>query len=351
MTAIPKPRNTVNWRGAVAKVLPAALSLIAALLIGALLLLLSGRNPVEAYGALLAGAFGSPARLAETLVKMTPFLILAIAVSISFRCGFWNIGAEGQLILGAIASFTVALLLRSWPAVVVLPLTIVAGILGGGLWSGIAGVLKARFNANEVITTSMLNFIAVYLLAYLVNGPLKDPEGFNFPQSPLISEAFQLPRLLTGSRLNVAFLVALVLVVLALLFWRSTLGFRTEIVGASRRVATHAGLNVSRTVVLVSVITGGVAGIAGWGEIFGIHYRLIDAIAVGMGSMAVVVALLGELHPLGMVVSAFLFAALVVGGNAMERGAGVPFALVDVIQGSIILLVLARSFIFRGRRS
>lgn len=351
MTAIPKPTKTIDWRGLAARIWPAALAVGLALLFGALLLLASGRNPIEAYTALLQGAFGSPARLAETFVKMTPFLILAISVSVSFRCGFWNIGAEGQLILGAIASFSVALLLKSWPAVVVLPLSLLASVIGGALWSGIAGVLKARFNANEVITTSMLNFIAVYLLAYMVNGPLKDPEGFNFPQSSLIAEAFQLPRFLAGSRLNIAFLVALVLVVVALLFWRSTLGFRTEIVGASRRVATHVGLNVNRTVILVALITGGVAGIAGWGEIFGIHYRLIDAIAVGMGSLAVVVALLGDLHPLGMVVSAFLFAALVVGGNAMERGAGVPFALVDVIQGSIILLVLARAYIFRGRRS
>lgn len=351
MTAIPKPTKTIDWRGLAARIWPAALAVGLALLFGALLLLASGRNPIEAYTALLQGAFGSPARLAETFVKMTPFLILAISVSVSFRCGFWNIGAEGQLILGAIASFSVALLLKSWPAVVVLPLSLLASVVGGALWSGIAGVLKARFNANEVITTSMLNFIAVYLLAYMVNGPLKDPEGFNFPQSSLIAEAFQLPRFLAGSRLNIAFLVALVLVVVALLFWRSTLGFRTEIVGASRRVATHVGLNVNRTVILVALITGGVAGIAGWGEIFGIHYRLIDAIAVGMGSLAVVVALLGDLHPLGMVVSAFLFAALVVGGNAMERGAGVPFALVDVIQGSIILLVLARAYIFRGRRS
>ena len=351
MAAIPKPAKSVNWRGAAARVVPAALSLAVALLIGALLLLLSGRNPVEAYSALLAGAFGSPARLAETLVKMTPFLILAISVSISFRCGVWNIGAEGQLILGAIASFTVALLLKTWPAIIVLPLTLVAGILGGALWSGIAGVLKARFNANEVITTSMLNFIAVYLLAYMVNGPLKDPEGFNFPQSRLIPEALELPRLLAGSRLNIAFVVALALVIGALLFWRSTTGLRMEIVGASRRVAKHVGINVNRTIILVSLISGAVAGIAGWGEIFGIHFRLIEAIAVGMGSLAVVVALLGELHPLGMFVSAFLFAGLVVGGNAMERSAGVPFALVDVINGSIILIVLARSFIFRGGRT
>lgn len=351
MAAITKSTKNINWRDLGGRVLAATLSVLLALLIGTFFLLISGRDPIAAYTSLVQGAFGSPARLAETFVKMTPFLILAISVSISFRAGVWNIGAEGQLILGAITSFWAAMTFQSLPPILLLPLTAVAGMAGGALWSGIAGALKAYFNANEVITTSMLNFIAVYLLAYMVNGPLKDPEGFNFPQSRLIPEALELPRLLTGSRLNIAFLVAFLLVIAALLFWRSTVGLRTEIVGASRRVATHAGLNVNRTILLISLITGAVAGIAGWGEIFGIHFRLIEAIAVGMGSMAVVVALLGELHPLGMVVSAFLFAALVVGGNAMERSAGVPFALVDVINGSIILIVLARSFIFRGWRS
>jgi simple sugar transport system permease protein len=341
----------VNWRIIWERLYPAVLSLILALLIGGLLLLVSGRNPITAYQSLLNGAFGSSSRLAETLVRMTPFLILAISVSISFRCGVWNIGAEGQLILGAITSVWVALTFESLPAFILLPLTILAGIVGGAIWSGTAGVLKAYFNANEVITTAMLNFIAVFLLAYLVNGPLKDPDGFNFPQSRLIDPSLELPRLLTGSRLNIAFIAAVILVVAALFFWRSTVGFRTEIVGASRRVASHVGLNVRGTIILVTVISGGVAGIAGWGEIFGIHFRLIEAIAVGMGSLAVVVALLGELHPLGMAVAAFLFAALVVGGNAMERGAGVPFALVDVIQGIIILLILARSYIFRGGSS
>lgn len=351
MAVIAKSTKNINWRDVGRRVLAATLSVLLGLLIGAFFLIVSGRDPIAAYTSLLQGAFGSPARLAETFVKMTPFLILAISVSISFRCGVWNIGAEGQLILGAIASFWAAMTFQSLPLILLLPLTAVAGMAGGALWSGIAGALKAYFNANEVITTSMLNFIAVYLLAYMVNGPLKDPEGFNFPQSRLIPEALELPRLLTGSRLNIAFLVAFMLVIATLLFWRSTVGFRTEIVGASRRVATHAGLNVNRTILLVSLLTGAVAGIAGWSEIFGIHFRLIEAIAVGMGSMAVVVALLGELNPLGMVVSAFLFAALVVGGNAMERSAGVPFALVDVINGSIILIVLARSFIFRGWRS
>jgi simple sugar transport system permease protein len=351
MAAIARSTRNINWHGVGRRILAAALSVLLGLLIGAFFLLLSGRDPVAAYASLLEGAFGSSARMAETFVKMTPFLILAISVSISFRCGVWNIGAEGQMILGAITAFWAAMTFQSLPPIILLPLTAVAGMAGGALWCGIAGVLKAYFNANEVITTSMLNFIAVYLLAYMVNGPLKDPEGFNFPQSRLIPEALELPRLLTGSRLNIAFVVALVLVIFALLFWRSTTGLRMEIVGANRRVARHAGLNVNRTIILVTLISGAVAGLAGWGEIFGIHFRLIEAIAVGMGSLAVVVALLGELHPLGMVVSAFLFAGLVVGGNAMERSAGVPFALVDVINGSIILIVLARSYIFRGLRS
>ncbi len=338
------------WKQAWERIFPALFSLILALLIGALLLLVSGRNPLEAYNSLITGAFGSWARFTETLVRATPFLILAISVSISFRCGVWNIGAEGQLILGAIASTWTALTFaETLPTWILLPLTLIAGMVGGAVWSGTAGVLKAYFNANEVITTSMLNFIAVYLLAFLVNGPMMDPEGFNFPQSPLIDPSLELTRLLEGGRLNIAFILALLLVIGAIIFWRSTVGLRTEIVGASRHVAAHVGLNVTRTIVLVTVISGAVAGIAGWGEIFGIHFRLIDAIAVGMGSLAVVVALLGELHPLGMAVAAILFGALVVGGSAMERNAGVPFALVDVIQGVVILLILARSFIFRGK--
>ena len=351
MAALDNRLRHINWKSIWERLYPAAFALLLALLIGAVLLLVSGRNPIEAYKALLYGAFGTGSRFTETLVKATPFLILAISVSVSFRCGVWNIGAEGQLIVGAIASTWVALTFASLPVAALAPLTLIAGMVGGAIWSGIAGVLKAYFNANEVITTSMLNYIAVFLLAYLVSGPMMDPEGFNFPQSPLIEEALELPRLFQGSRLNVGFLVSLLLVVAALFFWRSATGFRTEIVGASRRVARHVGLNVNGTIVLVTIITGAVAGIAGWGEIFGVHFRLIEAIAVGLGSLAIVVALLGELHPIGMVVSAFLFAALVVGGNAMERSAGVPFALVDVMQGIIILLVLARSCIFRGRSS
>jgi len=340
-------RPQINWTAIWRNVYQAGLSVLAALLIGALLLVLNGRNPVDAFASLWAGAFGSVDRFAETLVKATPLLMIAISVSISFRCQIWNIGAEGQIILGAIVSTWTALTFRNLPLVLLLPLTFLGGLLGGAFWSLIAGLLKAYAQANEVITTTMLNYIAIYLLAYLVHGPMMDPQGFNFPQSPLIADALILPRLIPGTRLNISFLVALIMVALTVVFWRTTLGLRTEIVGHSHRVAKQIGLKVALMIALVTGISGALAGIAGWGEIFGLHYRLIEEIARGIGSLGIVVALLGELHPLGMLVSAFFFAALVTGGNAMERNAGVPFALVDVIQGCVILLILARSYFFR----
>jgi ABC-type uncharacterized transport system permease subunit len=343
-------RRSFDWGALWRSFYQAVLSVALSLLIGALLLLVSGQNPLLAYQSLWYGAFGSVDHFTETLVQATPLLLVAISVSLSFRCQIWNIGAEGQVILGGIASIWIALTFAELPPAILLPLTLIGGAIAGALWSLIAGLLKAYAQANEVITTSMLNYIAVYLLAFLVHGPMKDPAGFNFPQSPLIARALELPRLVAGTRLNLAFVVALLAVAAALLYWRSTLGQRTEIVGASRRVARQIGLSVAATIALVSALTGALAGIAGWGEMFGLHFRLIEEFARGIGSLGVVVALLGELHPLGMVVSAFLFGALVVGGNAMERNAGVPFALVDVIQGCIVLLLLARGYIFKFGR-
>ena len=342
-------RRSFDWRALWRSVYQAVLSVVLSLVIGALLLLISGQNPLLAYQSLWFGSFGSVDRFAETLVKAAPLLLVAISVSISFRCQIWNIGAEGQVILGGIAAIWVGLTFSSLPPAILLPLSVIGGALAGAAWSLIAGLLKAYAKANEVITTSMLNYIAVYFLAFLTHGPMKDPAGFNFPQSRLIDKALELPRLVAGTRLNLSFVVALLMVVAALLYWRSRLGQRTEIVGASRRVARQIGLSVPLTIALVSALTGAIAGIAGWGEMFGLHFRLIEEFARGMGSLGVVVALLGELHPIGMAVSAFLFGALVVGGNAMERNAGVPFALVEVIQGCIILLLLARGYIFKSR--
>jgi ABC-type uncharacterized transport system permease subunit len=346
----PEPQASVplfNWQGLLTGVSQAVLALVLSLIVGALLVAVNGRSPIDAYHAMWYGAFGTQDRFAETLVKATPLLLIAASVSISFRCQFWNIGAEGQMILGAIFSVWAALHITGLSPLPTLIITFLAGALGGALWSLIAGALKAYAQANEVITTSMLNYIAVRLLSYLVNGPMQDPSGFNFPQSKLIPKELELPLLGLGRRLNIAFVIALVAMGLTIVFWRSVWGRRTEIVGASRRVAQHIGLNIPWTILFVTGLSGALAGIAGWGEIFGLHFRLLDQIARGFGTLGIVVALLGGLNPVGMTVAAFMFAALVVGGNAMERNADVPFALVDVIQGCVILLVLSRAYLLR----
>ncbi|RYD06969.1 hypothetical protein N752_01370 [Desulforamulus aquiferis] len=205
-----------------------------------------------------------------------------------------------------------------------------------------AGALRAKFNANEVITTLMLNYIAVYLLSWLIRGPMIDPKGQGFPQTELIGEAIRLPILLSGTRLHLGILVALLIILAGYFFWRSSLGFRVKLVGEGPDVASYSGIQISKTIVLVMFISSGLAGLAGWSEVFGIHYRLIDDIAIGYGSLAIVVALLGGLNPLGIMVSSFFFAALMVGGSTMQRMVGVPFSLVNVIQGLVIIFVISR---------
>lgn len=332
--------------------LTAVAGLAAAILLAGLLLNLSGHDPLEAFRVLWMGAFGNLNRFGETLVKATPLFMLGLAVSVAFRCQLWNIGLEGQFLAGAIASIWFALTFPHLPkpaAHVLIPL---AGFAGGALWGLLPAVLKSRLNVNEVITTLMMNYIAIYFLAYLVRGPLLDPGGFGFPQSPNVAESYRLPILLAGTRLHAGSLAALGLMVLGMIFWRTTLGFRFEVVGAGREAARFGGIPVQRTILSNLVISAGIAGVAGWGDAFGIHHRLIDDFAVGYGNLGIVVALLGGLHPVGIAAASIVFAALVVGGQTMQRLAGIPFALVDVLQGLIIIFIISRvSFAyFRPRR-
>lgn len=326
---------------AAAGLLPAVITIGLAFLIGALLLALAGNDPWRAYYTLCRGAFGSSHRLAETLVKATPLMIMALGTSIAFKSQIWNIGGDGQFTMGAILAIFVALNVPLPPALL-LPLTFIAAFAGGALWGGLAGILRAKFNANEVITTLMLNYVAVYLLAWLVRGPMIDPNGHGFPQTPLIDQALRLPVLLAGTRLHLGLLIGLLIIAAGYFFWRSTLGFRIELVGESQHVAQYSGIDVSKTIVLTMVISAGLAGVAGWSEVFGIHYRLLDDVAVGYGSLAIVVALLGDLKPFGIALSSFFFAALIVGGNTMQRLEGIPFSLVNVIQGLVIIFVISR---------
>ena len=318
-----------------------------ALVIGGVLIILSGNDPLAAYLSLLNGAFGSVSRFSETLVKTIPLLVMGLAISIAFKNGFWNIGGEGQFLAGATLSTWIGLTFSTLPLPLLMGLCFLAGFLGGALWGLIAGMLKARFNVNEVISTLMLNYVALYLVMYLIRGPMMDQTGtvktgMVFPQSALLPGNLFLPILVEKTRLHGGLFLALLVLVLVWLLWRTRIGFEIEISGANREAAQYAGIPVKRVTLLVAALSGGLAGLVGWSEVFGVHHRLLDAITGGYGNLGIVVALLGGLHPFGIFLSSFLFSALTVGGNAMERATGISFAVVHVINGLVIIFLLVR---------
>ncbi|MCO1600817.1 ABC transporter permease [Desulfosporosinus nitroreducens] len=322
-------------------ILPSVVAVALAFGVGALLLLVAGKHPGEAFSTLFMGALGSPNRIAETLVRAVPLMILALGISIAFKSQIWNIGGDGQFMMGATCAVFVGLNLNLAP-VLLWPVTFLAAFLGGGLWGGLAGLMRAKFNANEVITTLMLNYIAMHLLSWLIRGPMMDPNGQGFPQTALLAQPLQLPILFGGTRLHFGLIIGLLIMAAGYFFWRTTVGLKIELVGESEHVARYCGIQVPRTIILTMFISAGLAGIAGWNEVFGVQYRLLDDISSGFGNLAIVVALLGNLHPLGIVISAFFFAALMVGGNTMQLMVGIPFSLVTVIQGLVIIFVISR---------
>ncbi|WP_312104442.1 ABC transporter permease [Pygmaiobacter massiliensis] len=324
------------------RLLPALGTIALALLVGGIIIAISGNNPLEAYAQMFKGAFGSKSRISETLVKTVPLMLLALGVSVAFRSQIWNIGADGQFTIGAIFAICVTLYLPG-ENIFILLLSFVAAFVGGALWGGLSGFLKAKFNANEVITTLMLNYVAQYLLAYLIRGPLMDPNGGNNPQSASIPEAYRLPRFVSNLRINYGIFIGLAVLIFIYYFWRSAYGYKLKLVGASNTVAKYAGLKVSGIVLFTMVLSGGIAGIAGWTEVFGAQYRLLDNISSGYGNLAIVVALLGNLRPIDIGIASFFFAALMSGGNAMQRMTEVPYSVVDIIQGLIIVFVICRT--------
>ncbi len=310
-----------------------------ALLIGAILVAVSGNDPAEAYASMFQGAFGSRQRVSELFVKLIPVIIMALGVSIAYKAQLWNIGAAGQFIMGAIASVAVGLYVPLPPALLV-PLSFVAALAAAGLWAALAAYLKTRFNANEVITTLMLNYIADYFLAYLVYGPMMDPAG-QLPQSAVLNEALRLPLLIEGLRLHSGLYIMVAVLLLMLLLWKSTLGYRINLIGQGEKVSTYAGVNVKKTVITTMFLSGMVIGVAGWIEAYGLQFRVMENFAGSYGNIATVVALLGALNPIGIAASSLFFSVLLVGGASMQRMTDVPYSIVDVIQGLIIIFVIS----------
>jgi general nucleoside transport system permease protein len=312
---------------------------ILAFIVVGLFLMPFGINPLTVYGAMIFGSLGSLNAISETLIYAAPILLTSLSAILCFRAGIWNIGADGQLYLGAIATVWLGFNGLGLPALFVIPAMAIAAFLAGALWGMVPGFLKIRFGANEVIVTIMMNFLAVILATYLISGPWAS--GINPVTKPIVSQAY-LPILIAGTRLHANLIVAVVAALFV--YWLlnySIFGYQVRAIGQNLRAARVAGMPVEKISLLSFILAGGVAGLAGLGEVAGIHHNLPDQLSAGFGYTGIAVALLADLNPLGAIVSALFLSALNVGANAMQRAIGVPVALVWVIQGFILLSLLA----------
>ncbi|NJL03379.1 MAG: ABC transporter permease [Chloroflexaceae bacterium] len=323
----------------------------AALILGALMLAVLNVNPLLAYQSMAQGAFGSLSGITQTLTKATPLLLVGLGIAIAFRARMINIGGEGQLIVGTLATTAVALALRDLPGVLLLPLAALAGAGAGGVWAFIPGILKARLGANEILTTVMLNAIALQLMLLLLSEPtlMLDPAqvaaGTNIPQSDRVPQHVWLPRLVPQTLFHAGFIVALVLAVLVyVLLWRTTWGYRIRAIGENPHAARYAGISVPRYMTLAMTLSGMFCGLAGAFEVLGVHRRVVEGISGGYGFNGIVVALFGGLHPLGVIPSSMLFGALLVGADKMQRDVQVPAALITALNGLIVLFVVGSAY-------
>ena len=325
-------------------------TLIAALAV-ALVLFAIGAGPLQTYKTILTGPLSDLFGVTEVLVRAVPLLLVGLGIAISFRSGILNIGAEGQIQMGVIASTAVALAMPGLPKLYLLPMVLVAGALAGAIWGGIAGWLKARLQVNEILSTVMLNYIAAQVYTFLLRGPMLDPSeletGSGTPQSMRLPRAAFLDHLIPGTRLHTGLILAVILAILVyVLLWKTTLGYRMRAAGAGAKAARYAGIGVEKYLVIAMLFAGGFAGLAGAVEVTGVHHRAIEGISSGYGFAGIVVALFGALHPGGIVPSAVFFGVLLIGADMTQRSAAVPANMVLVLQGVIILsIVSAQSFL------
>ena len=320
------------------------LAILLALLLSSGLILAVGAKPSVAFHALLSGAFGSANSIAESLLKATPLLFAALGMCAAFQCRIWNIGAEGQLYIGALAATITGVYLPLSSSLIAIPIMIIVSFLAGGCWAVIPGWLKSRFGVSEIITTIMMNYIAIFLISYAVHHPLRDPKGY-LPQSRLLADPTLLPNLIAKTRLHLGIVLAIIgAILLYLIFRKTTLGYQMRVVGRNTLAAQFGGMNVGGIILLSMLISGGFAGLAGMGEVAGVHHRLLENISPGYGYTAIVIALLSYLHPLAVIIVSILFAGLIVGADAMQRVAGLPAALTFVVQGFVVLCVLGSEY-------
>lgn len=322
------------------------LSIVAALCVGGLLFIPFGANPLDAYSALFAEGFTSWRGFGYTLVKASPLILVGLGTVCAWRTGFGYLGFEGCLLVGAAAATWVSLstveggLLGPLPFALFLPLAVVAAVVSGGIWAGIVGVFRGRFGGNEVITSLMMNYIAIFVVQYLVSGPLRAPG--DLPQSPRLPRDTWLPYVLEGTRAHGGIIIAVIAaVVVWVVLLKSRVGYELIVTGLNPKAARFGGINVGRMQILAAFIAGGLAALAGMVEVLGVHHRLLDGLSEGTGFIGIVAALLGKLHPLGVVIASVLYAGMSVGADAMQRQAGLPASIIFIVQSLIVLFVLA----------
>jgi simple sugar transport system permease protein len=329
-----------------------ALAVLTGLVAGGLLIWITGGDPLLAFGGLWEGSLGKPESISETLVWSCPYILAGLAVGLAFRGGLFNIGAEGQLSVGALTSAWAGYAIKGVPWPLHMLLALAAGALAGAVWAGFAGLLKTRTGAHEVITTIMLNYVAIGLTGYLLAGLMKDPSPFVVvAQTPKVLESARIPTLLPDLRVHWGLIAALLLAggTWWLLF-RSTIGFAIRTVGLNPNAARYAGISIGRTVVLTMALSGALAGLAGAIEVLGVNYYHSPGFSVGYGFDSIAVALLGKSHPLGVIPAALLFGALRAGSTRMQFVSQVPIDIISVVQGIILLLVAADELVRRVYR-
>jgi len=328
------------------------LAILTAVVLGGIIIAAVRGNPFLAYYGLIQGSFGSTRALSETAVWATPYIFAGLAVALAFKGGLFNIGAEGQLALGATFSALIGYALPEWlgydiPAIIHLPLAVIVGMGMGALWAAIPGFLKAYTGGHEVINTIMMNYIALNTISFLLNGPMKDRDPNNLiARTPLIADSARMPTIFEGLRIHWGFILALL--VAFLVWWvlnKTTLGFEIRTVGLNPDAAKYAGINVKRMIILTMALSGMLAGLAGTVEVTGLNYRHELGFSIGYGFDAIAIALLGKSHPLGVVLAAILFAAMRNGATRMQFLTQMPVDLISMLQALILLFVAADAII------
>jgi simple sugar transport system permease protein len=335
--ARPTPSRLAVW-------LTPIIATVATIVVGFVVFGALGKDPFAALRAFFIAPIATRYGVAELLLKATPLMLIATGLAIGYRANVWNIGAEGQLTLGAIAGGGIALAVGDapWPSFVLLPAMFIAGAAAGMAWAAIPAWLRTRFNANEILTSLMLVYVASLWLSWLVHGPWRDPEGYNFPQSKMFEANAMLPILVPETRLNAAFVLALVIVALAWIFVRRHVaGFEMRVAGLAPAAANYAGISMRRNVWLGMLAGGACAGLAGVGEAAGPIGQLLPSMSPGYGFAAIIVAFVGRLHPGGIALASVLMSLLYLGGESAQVNLGLPSAVTGLFEGTLLFFLLA----------